>query len=191
MPEKTEGSQRAGTAVYGIIDPDYARIFTQARIKAWQYGYAIAMHGSFTRDLDLIAIPWTDKAADADHLAANIAQATGLTHIGNVGQKPFGRQVWTLMLPGFAEPRWVDLSVAPKLSQRPAVADDTIRRATLEQAAKLLDKHGISACERGSVDPSTGSFECSRLNRGDCNCYEFDELAEKVRALQNSSEVQP
>lgn len=44
-----------------IADPDYARIFTQARILAWQYGYACLAHGSFTRDLDLLLVPWADR----------------------------------------------------------------------------------------------------------------------------------
>lgn len=56
----TERKMAEGPA-YGIIDPDYARIFTVARLLAWQEGYALAMHGSFTRDLDLLAVPWTDK----------------------------------------------------------------------------------------------------------------------------------
>jgi hypothetical protein len=32
------------------------------------------------------------------------------------------------------------------------------------------------------TDPSTGAFECRRADRGDCNCYEFDELADAIAA---------
>lgn len=100
---------------YGIIDPDYARIFTIARCIAWAEGYALVMHGSFTRDLDLIAIPWAAHACEPDHLAKRIENAAGLTiSVPPKNDKPFGRLVWTMMLPTFADPRFVDLSITPK-----------------------------------------------------------------------------
>ena len=40
-------------AHYGIIDPDYARVFTMARCLAWQEGYALAMHGGWHPDVPL------------------------------------------------------------------------------------------------------------------------------------------
>lgn len=109
-------SARPAEAVaYGIIDPDYARIFTMARVLAWDEGYALAMHGSFTRDLDLIAVPWVDRACEPEHLVRRIADATDLRiQHGSPGDKPHGRNAWTLLLPGFADPRWVDLSVMPR-----------------------------------------------------------------------------
>lgn len=104
---------------YGIIDPDYARIFTIARCIAWAEGYALAMHGSFTRDLDLIAVPWAAHACEPDHLARRIENAAALTiSVAPKNDKPFGRLVWTMTLPTFADPRFVDLSVMP-----PAVAE--------------------------------------------------------------------
>lgn len=100
--------------VFGIIDPDYARVFTQARIIAWSYGYACLAHGSFTRDLDLLLVPWTDKAQadDVDYFAPRIAEAAGLTVSPKQPSiRPHGRKTWTLLFPGFADARWVDLSV--------------------------------------------------------------------------------
>lgn len=100
-------------AHYGIIDPDYARVFTMARCIAWSEGYALAMHGSFTRDLDMIAVPWTDTACDPEKLVARIADVADLSVNGKPGKKPHGRLAYTLMFKGFADPRWVDLSVLP------------------------------------------------------------------------------
>jgi len=108
------GSGEPVAQTFGIIDPDYARVFTQARIMAWQYGYACLAHGSFTRDLDLLLVPWTDKAQskDVDYFAPRIAEAAGLkVHHGPPSVRPHGRKTWTLTFPGFADPRWVDLSV--------------------------------------------------------------------------------
>jgi len=99
---------------YGIVDPDYARIYTQARIIAWQYGFACVMHGSFTRDLDLLMVPWEDRAWDAIVLPVvnRIADACGLTVKGEPKDKPHGRKAYTLLFPG-KDPRWVDVSVMP------------------------------------------------------------------------------
>ena len=99
---------------YGIIDPDYARIFTIARTLCWSEGYALTMHGSFTRDLDLVAVPWTDRAREPEHLARRVLETCGLkdSH-SNPGEKPHGRLVWTMRLPDFGDPRFVDFSIIP------------------------------------------------------------------------------
>lgn len=100
---------------YGIIDPDYARVFTKARCIAWANGYAVTMNGSFTRDLDLLAVPWTDAACSAEHLVLRIADACDLRPTGPApGQKPHGRLAWTLMFKTFNDPRFVDISVMPR-----------------------------------------------------------------------------
>lgn len=94
-----------------ITDPDYARIFTQARIIAWQYGYACCAHGSFTRDLDLLLVPWADRTlVEVEGIVHRIADVCELTVQGAPSKKPHGRWAWTLLLPGFKEVRWVDIS---------------------------------------------------------------------------------
>ena len=108
LPEQTG-------AVYGIIDPDYARIYTKARILAWQYGFALVMHGSFTRDLDLLLVPWTEKAidSDGDRIVRMLADSCEITIQGEASTKPHGRRTYTLTFKGFGDPRWVDLSIMP------------------------------------------------------------------------------
>lgn len=110
---------------YGILDPDYARVFTQARIVAWQYGYSCVMHGSFTRDLDLLLVPWeTTAKPNHDQLAKLIALAGGLRFRGGKGvlqsvvdwdDRPHGRKSTSLHFPSPSDHRWVDLSVMPTL----------------------------------------------------------------------------
>ncbi|KQT59999.1 hypothetical protein ASG52_19940 [Methylobacterium sp. Leaf456] len=101
---------------YGVIDPDYAKIFTIARCLAWAEGYALMMHGSFTRDLDLLAVPWVEHACEPEHLVRRIEEAAGLRIVveGPGRSKPHGRRAWTLVLPGFGDPRFVDLGVMPR-----------------------------------------------------------------------------
>lgn len=98
--------------VFGIIDPDYARVFTQARIVAWQYGYACLAHGSFTRDLDLLLVPWAETfGRPVDAIVQHLANVTGLKLQGPPSDKPHGRKAWSLVFPAFEDVRWVDVSV--------------------------------------------------------------------------------
>jgi hypothetical protein len=134
LPEQKESG-----AVYGIIDPDYGRIYTMVRKLAWEEGYAIGLHGSFTRDLDMIAVPWeAGRRCNPEKLVARILQATGLKEAhGNPGIKPHGRLVWTLLLPEFGDPRFVDLSImpAPKAEAAPTDANAPAAAVSVNDAA--------------------------------------------------------
>jgi hypothetical protein len=114
-----------------ILDPDYARVFTQARIIAWQYGYACVAHGSYTRDLDLLLVPWEERAGpNHEQLLKLIAQACGLRFRDgqedifkatvDFTDKPHGRKACSLFFPDANDRRWVDLSVMP-CSKREAI----------------------------------------------------------------------
>jgi acyl carrier protein len=102
--------------VYGIVDPDYARVFSKARCLAWSEGFTCTMNGSFTRDLDLLLVPWEEHAADPQHLVNRIVDACDLHFInGDQGKvpskRPHGRLSWTLMFKSFNDPRFIDVSV--------------------------------------------------------------------------------
>jgi hypothetical protein len=113
---------QTGGHFYGIIDPDYAKVFTVARCIAWSEGYALLMHGSFTRDLDLLAVPWAEQATDPDHLIRRIAFALDDLDIlvkdpeaeTQSSEKPHGRRAWTLTFKAFGDPRFIDISVMPR-----------------------------------------------------------------------------
>lgn len=105
--------------MYGIIDPDYARVFTMSRCLAWSEGYALLFHGSFTRDLDLIAVPWTKAACEPDHLLRRILATNNLRSLGEKpSEKEHGRLAWTLVFKTFGDPRFIDFSIMPRLNQQ-------------------------------------------------------------------------
>lgn len=61
----------------------YERKLPAIRESARKLGYALGVHGSMLRDLDLIAAPWNGEAADKDALAHAIAiAACGITRDG-------------------------------------------------------------------------------------------------------------
>jgi hypothetical protein len=102
-----------------MIDPDYARIYTKVRILAWQYGWTAIIHGSVTRDLDILLIPWEEKAENerAEQIIRMLAESENLKLQGEPSNKPHGRKAWTLIFPEFGDPRWVDISWMPTINK--------------------------------------------------------------------------
>lgn len=96
---------------------------------ARQCGYALAVHGTLARDLDLIAVPWTEDAASAEtlilamlaafgwnraHLLPACADAEGKVtrESGHVPtRKPHGRLAWSIH---FDNGLYLDVSVMPR-----------------------------------------------------------------------------
>lgn len=103
------------------------------RIIARQGGYAVAVHGSLARDIDVVAIPWTEDAVPADALAealiSEIERVNGVALVLNNRQadindftqrnpqpRPHGRLAWAIHLGGGP---YIDLSViAPRGESR-------------------------------------------------------------------------
>ena len=81
--------------------PNYAPTYAAAMYPelaaiARKHGYALAVHGSLARDLDLIAIPWTLEADDPKQVVDEILAAFSVTLVGGVGEKPHGRIAYAL-----------------------------------------------------------------------------------------------
>jgi len=106
--------RRAFPAMYAMLYPGIVET-------ANELGYALALHGSLSRDMDVVAIPWTDTAVDAEVLVGAIkervagCQGTGVAALRGPSEKPWGRRAWALMLQGHG---YIDLSVMPKAVPR-------------------------------------------------------------------------
>lgn len=109
------------------------RILEPIREVAHGHGYAIAIHGSLARDIDLVAIPWVEWANDADELVRSIRGAVAGV-LGRclvqgdargaikAGEKPHGRRAYTLIHAGRIGE--IDLSVMPKLAAAAVSPDE-------------------------------------------------------------------
>jgi hypothetical protein len=84
---------------------------------AREYGYAIGLHGSLQRDLDLIAVPWSEVAAPAEELVMAIARVVGgfMLEGERAMDKPHGRRAWIIHL---GRALYIDLSVMPREADR-------------------------------------------------------------------------
>lgn len=109
--------------------PIYEKIIEPLRAKALELGYAIGVHGTLRRDIDLIACPWTPLAVDAKTLAEALRlvalevhgaafmlapeEADPFHQEGCPGMKPHGRRTWCFHMGGGP---YIDLSVMPRVS---------------------------------------------------------------------------
>lgn len=109
----------------------YELLIGPLRDRARELGYAIGVHGTLKRDIDLVACPWTTEAVDARTLAealqAVASEINGRASMGwradqppefslngCPGHKPHGRLCWTFVLGGGP---YIDLSVMPRLQE--------------------------------------------------------------------------
>ena len=94
----------------------YLLYFPAMRAVAQEYGYALAIHGSLNRDFDLVAVPWTEEAGDAEALVDAICADNQLIiAVRDQQDKPHGRRCWTLKGIAGMPHGWVDFSVMPRL----------------------------------------------------------------------------
>lgn len=106
-----------------MIAPWYVMAYTKLDRIAWRHGYALALHGSMARDLDLIAVPWTEDAAPPEKLLkAFINFVKGQSkikikyYVSQVTQKPHGRIAYSI--PIGHEGHYLDVSIMPRIKKK-------------------------------------------------------------------------
>lgn len=93
----------------------YAVLYNDFRKVALECGYALALHGSMARDMDIIAVAWQEDALPVESLVKKISDCIGETvwkdhHLNTAEAKPHGRISYTLSIMG----EWfIDLSIIP------------------------------------------------------------------------------
>lgn len=101
---------------YGSRAVFYAVLYSEFRKAAIECGYTLALHGSMAKDMDLIAVAWTEEATDPKVLVSKISDLIGDTvwrdhHLKRCFKgKPHGRIVYTLTIMG---DWYLDLSMIP------------------------------------------------------------------------------
>ena len=101
-----------------MIAPWYVMAYTKLERIAWRHGYALALHGSMARDLDLIAVPWTEDADEPKKLLESfrrfiVTEANVNLKIGGATDKPHGRKAYAIPV-GHAG-HYLDVSIMPRV----------------------------------------------------------------------------
>ena len=125
--------------------PLYDQLIDPLRDVARRLGYAIGVHGTLKRDIDLIACPWTRDAVSARCLVKAIQakarevigyaephwaekRSSNSTYfrngcsgfaegVGRMSAKPHGRRCWTFHLLRSQDGPYIDLSVMPRIKE--------------------------------------------------------------------------
>lgn len=82
------------------------------RTTACRLGYAVAVHGSLARDIDLVAVPWVEDAAAPRDLVTGLMRTLGRCDFCDDKQetvRPHGRRSWSIWLHEYST--YIDLSV--------------------------------------------------------------------------------
>jgi hypothetical protein len=106
------------------LTPVYVAIYAQMAEAARSCGYALAVHGTLGRDLDVIAIPWTEEATSPEEvvrvMAETCARRAGPDLVVGKSSRvgPHGRMGYAIpfRLGGDdpMDPGYVDVSVMPR-----------------------------------------------------------------------------
>lgn len=123
--------------------PYYKQLIGPLREVSRRLGYALTVHGSLVRDIDLVAVPWSDGAVSAKILAKAIQHKAreivgyaephpveststnpkwfrdGLNgyvrKMGRITAKPHGRKSWTFHLLRTHDGPYIDLAVMSRV----------------------------------------------------------------------------
>ena len=111
-----------------LVDPTraaaYVALVPSITKLAREFGYACAVHGSMSSDLDIILVPWVEDAKEPEEVVEAIRMLIG----GKKGKhavlptvKPHGRLSWSFYFHeegvdsyGGAAYPYIDISVTPK-----------------------------------------------------------------------------
>lgn len=94
--------------------PVYLALYPQLAEVARSHGYALAVHGSLCRDMDLICVPWVEQPSEPSEVVAAITGEFSIRQVGEPNTTHHGRERWTISV-GFGECS-IDLSFMPRLS---------------------------------------------------------------------------
>jgi hypothetical protein len=104
-------------------------------------GYALTLHGSMNTDMDLVAVPWVDNAAEPEDVVKAIRdRISGFGGWDSDPGKlmPHGRRGWLIWFKDIELPFGgrchIDLSIIPKIKKN---------KTTKETIEKVLNRPGI------------------------------------------------
>lgn len=105
VPTKTQSKPKPNNA------PTYMCLYPGLASIARAHGYALAVHGSLARDMDLIAVPWVESPAHPGKVISAIESEFAIKRIGDLTITHHGRMVQTIGI-SFGE-CFIDLSFMP------------------------------------------------------------------------------
>jgi hypothetical protein len=115
------------------------RIIPPMRRVARSHGYALIVHGSLARDIDVLCVPWTADAVSAERLAASLRRVLDRLTAGGRslsmqqlavwsnpsgksfehGTRPHGRKTWSYYFDRRCAGPYLDMGIMPRAEKSP------------------------------------------------------------------------
>ena len=78
--------------------PVYAALYPLLAEVSRSHGYALAVHGSLSRDLDAVCIPWVERPSEPQAVVDEVLKRFHVRQIEGPVQKLHGRIVYTISI---------------------------------------------------------------------------------------------
>lgn len=115
QPKKPRAQSTAFALMYALALPGLRDV-------AFRHGYALAIHGSMSTDIDLVAVPWVDDADSAEVLIEAIKVSVNgherhpeWCDDTNPSLRSHGRRCWSIYLTENSGAPYLDISVMPRI----------------------------------------------------------------------------
>lgn len=92
--------------------PMYCALYPELAEITRKHGYALAIHGSLGRDMDLICVPWVEVPSEPAEVVNEITNTFAIKKVGEPDTTFHGRERWTISV-AFGE-CFIDLSFMPR-----------------------------------------------------------------------------
>lgn len=180
----------------------YELLIGPLREKARELGYALAVHGTLKRDIDLIACPWVSGAVDPKQLAEQLRlvaeKVNGYAQPGDrevseyfldgcPGGKDHGRLCWTWYLDKKGSDNchgpYIDLSVMPRIREMHL---ELVRERALTHALRA-DMNRTEDALEAEKKRAVADIENERMDKEKA-LSELRTLQEKYRKLLEDEE---
>lgn len=142
--------------------PVYCALYPKLAEIAREHGYALSIHGSLGRDMDLVCVPWIPTPSAPQIVVDAITSKFAIKQINGWDVRDHGREVTTVSI-AFGE-CFIDLSFMPRVNAPIVPADENVK-GLLDEALSLVEYATYHDGRYGQVEKLDWQSSAQKLVR--------------------------